>query len=348
MAARQPDFDIVVLGAGPAGCATAILAAQNGLRIALLEREVFPRHRPGETLHPGVEPLLRQLGLDCALLSAGFLRHRGNWVRWPSELRFEPFGEDDGGSWLGFQAWRASFDALMLERARELGVEILQPCHATELLRDAAGVTGFQTQDGPVTARISIDAAGGGHWLARKLALQIKRYSPQLITRFGYVLGDCPVRDDAPALVADEAGWTWTARVQPGRYQWTRLSWLKHHQKPGPPNELHKLAPEGPMRAADVTWRMVTKPAGPGYFLVGDAAAVLDPASSHGVLKALMSGMMAAHFGGKVVRNEVPEQESSFAYGKWLGDWFEKDVARLRELYSQLPHCDWLSRNNFD
>jgi flavin-dependent dehydrogenase len=48
-------------------------------------------------------------------------------------------------------------------------------------------------------------------------------------------------------------------------------------------------------RGADVTWRIISPAAGPGFFLVGDAVAVLDPASSHGVLKALMTGMMAAH-----------------------------------------------------
>ncbi|MBA4535538.1 hypothetical protein H1196_23700 [Brevibacillus halotolerans] len=47
---------------------------------------------------------------------------------------------------------------------------------------------------------------------------------------------------------------------------------------------------------ADMTWRVITQLGGPGgYFLIGDAATVLDPASSHGVLKAVMSGMMAGN-----------------------------------------------------
>jgi flavin-dependent dehydrogenase len=342
MDAREIDFDVIVLGAGPAGCAAAILCAQSALKVALLEREAFPRHRSGETLHPGVEPLLRQLGLDSALQASGFLRHRGNWVRWPSELRFEAFGEDESGPWMGFQAWRSTFDALMLDRARQLGVAVQQPCRATRPLLDGIRVTGVQTTSGPLTARFVIDAAGSGHWLGHKLSLPLRRYSPRLIVRFGYVKGDCAARDEAPALVADEGGWIWIARVRPQLYQWTKLSWL---EGPPPkdliPDELRGLDPSGPIRAADVTWRIITKPAGPGYFLVGDAAALLDPAASHGVLKGLMSGMMAAYLLNKIVSERVSEQEALQEYCQWLAGWFESDVGRLRSLYARLPGCDW-------
>ena len=347
MAARENDFDVIVLGAGPAGCAAAILCAQNSLRVTLLEREVFPRHRPGETLHPGVEPLLQQLGLGDALGAAGFLRHRGIWVRWESELRFEPFGADDDGPWSGFQAWRATFDALMLERARHSGVVVRQPCRATGLMLDGVRVTGVRSSCRPLTARFVIDATGGGHWLARKLSLTIRRYSPRLMVRFGYVRGDCAVRDDAPALVADDAGWTWTARVRPQLYNWTRLSWRARRQSDtAPPEELRDLVPQGPARAADVTWRRVTEPAGPGYFLVGDAAALLDPAASHGVLKGLMSGMMAAHLCTRIIKDGASEQQAAREYRRWLAGWFEADVARLSELYARLPQCDWLPHND--
>lgn len=342
MATREIDFDVVVLGAGPAGCAAAILCAQNGLKVALLERETFPRHHAGETLHPGVEPLLRQLGLDGALLAAGFLRHRGNWVRWPSELRFEAFGEDARGRWMGFQAWRATFDSLMLNRVRQLGVSVHQPCRAIRPLSDGIRVTGVQTSLGPLTARFVIDAAGSGHWLGQRLSLPIRRYSPRLLVRFGYVKGDCTARDDAPAIVADEAGWTWTARVRPKLYQWTRLSWLEGQRpKDSIPDELQGLKPYGPVRAADVTWRIVTTPAGPGYFLVGDSAAQLDPVASHGVLKGLMSSLMAAYLISKIVRDRVSEEQARQEYSRWLAGWFETDVRRMRALYARLPGCNW-------
>src|SRR4051812_35168753 len=50
-------FDLAVVGGGPAGCAAAIWAAKCGLQTVLMEAREFPRKRPGETLHPGVEAL---------------------------------------------------------------------------------------------------------------------------------------------------------------------------------------------------------------------------------------------------------------------------------------------------
>src|ERR1700677_3173603 len=108
--------DVLILGGGPAGCAAAIQCAQVGLRVVVAEAKAFPRHRPGETLHPGVEPVLRQLGAMEAVEAAGFPRHEGNWVQWGTPPRFEAFGRGDEGPWRGFQAWRATFDALLLER----------------------------------------------------------------------------------------------------------------------------------------------------------------------------------------------------------------------------------------
>ena len=57
------DPQVIVLGGGPAGTATAIRCVQSGLRVALVERESFPRHRPGETQHPGI--LLLILSADA-------------------------------------------------------------------------------------------------------------------------------------------------------------------------------------------------------------------------------------------------------------------------------------------
>ena len=96
--------------------------------------------------------------------------------------------------------------------------------------------------------------------------------------------------------------------------------------------------PVGKVRGADVeSWRVVVPAAGLGYFLVGDAAAVLDPASSHGVLKAIMSGMMAAHLVTQVVHHDASESLAVQMYSDWIRRWFDHDVAGLRALYARLP-----------
>ena len=82
---------------------------------------------------------------------------------------------------------------------------------------------------------------------------------------------------------------------------------------------------------------MVERPAGPGYVCVGDAACVLDPAASHGVLKALMSGMMAAHVIAERVAGGASGDQAIRAYTSWLTRLFRADVAALTELYRTHP-----------
>jgi flavin-dependent dehydrogenase len=330
-------LDAVILGAGPAGCAAGIGLARAGLAVALLEGAPFPRDRPGETLHPGAEALFDQLGVRAEVLAAGYLRHRGTWVEWGREATFVPFGADEAGPWLGFQAWGADLDARLLAQARAAGVQVLQPCRAERPLLSGGRVRGVVSSKGLIESSYLIDASGGRHWLARRLRLPLERYSPPLRVRYGYRAGACPARDDAPALVADAEGWTWSAHVRPGLYQWTRLTFAGPPGQ-GPPAELRPLAPVGPVRGAEVSWRRVTAPAGPGYFLTGDAAAVLDPTSSHGVLRALLSGAQAAYLIGKVLAEGVPEAVAADAYARWLGEGVRKDVANLWGLYASLRH----------
>src|SRR5262249_55951811 len=164
-----------------------------------------------------------------------------------------------------------------------------------------------------------IDASGGAHWLARQLDIPLQFASPRLIARYGYAQGSCPERDDAPEIAADKCGWSWSARIAPGLYHWTRLALAANAPKvAGPPEILSGWRSVSRKRGADVTWRIVARPAGPGYVCVGDAAAVIDPASSHGVLKALMSGMMAAHVLAQVVSGTAADLAAIETYASWV------------------------------
>lgn len=85
-----------------------------------------------------------------------------------------------------------------------------------------------------------------------------------------------------------------------------------------------------------MTWRQVPSSAGNGYFLAGDAAFVLDPASSHGVLRALMSGMMAAHVIKQIVDGVADEHTAVASYCRWTRDRFQEDVRQLSTSYRKL------------
>ncbi|WP_254567346.1 NAD(P)/FAD-dependent oxidoreductase [Oscillatoria sp. HE19RPO] len=338
------EVDVAIAGSGPGGTAAAIALAQQGFRVAIAEAEPFPRDRPGETLHPGIEPLLQQLGVGSRLLTAGFLRHPGNWIQWEGNRRFEPFGSDETGPWQGFQAWRADFDTILRDRAVELGVKVHQPCRALHPIVSQNRVIGIATNQGEIKAKFAVDATGSRQWLAKQLKLAIHPFSPPLIAHYGYGEGDCPIRDDAPAIVAGDQGWIWTAKVRPQLYQWTRLDFTHQPlEKNWQPPEFKTLKPWKKPAVADVTWRQVSPPAGPGYFLVGDAATILDPASSHGVLKAVMSGMMAAHLITQLLQEKAFEGQVITGYSQWMETWFQKDIETLRNLYALLSNApDWV------
>src|SRR5438046_7602251 len=157
-------MDLVVIGAGPAGCAAAISAAQIGLRVLLVERLAFPRHRPGETLPPGVEPLLRQLGVWDEIESAGFIRHPGQQVAWAGESKFSSFGGTEEDPWLGFQAWRPVLDAILLRHAAAVGVEVWQPCSAVSSVMRDGRVMGVVTVRGELRVSYVVIDTGGGGW----------------------------------------------------------------------------------------------------------------------------------------------------------------------------------------
>jgi flavin-dependent dehydrogenase len=340
------DFDVVVVGGGPGGCAAAITCAQSGLKVALLEKSIFPRHHPGETLHPGVEPILKQLNVWDAVQHAGFLRHRGTEIEWFEPRRFEAFGADALGDWLGFQAWRADFDSILIERAKLAGVRVIHPCSALRPMVTNDRVTGVFTNRGEFTAKFTIDATGSVGWIENHLSLGKQCLTPKLIARFGYVSGKCPARDDNPLIVADPEGWTWTARIRPHLYQWTRLDLTEESiPKDWHPLEYDGMTQFGSVKSADVTWQLVQKTAGAGFFIVGDAAAVIDPAAARGVLKALMSGIMAAHLIGRSIESVISrssqvtqiETHCIETYQQWLKDWFWHDVTNLKNLYAQFP-----------
>jgi flavin-dependent dehydrogenase len=336
--------DVIVIGAGPAGCATAIWCAQQRLRVTILEELSFPRHRPGETLHPGINSLFKQLGIDKSIEDANFLRFTGQWVTWSGETHFQNFGQDEKGVWHGYQAIRSHLDSILLERARELGVTVLLRCKPIKPLFEKERIVGIQTANGNIKGKYVVDATGGLHWLGNYLGSELYRASPRLTAYYAYYQGSCPARDAVPALVGNSNGWTWTAKITENIYNWTHLSFqpldikkIRHY-----PDEFQDLKSYGSIRGSDVTWRLVTNACGAGYFMVGDAAFVLDPLSSRGVVKAILSGIRVGNLIVRILNKHLTEAAAFIDYQTWLNHWFDQDVDQMKQFYLSLNNSlDW-------
>jgi flavin-dependent dehydrogenase len=321
-------LDLLILGAGPAGCVAAIQARRAGLSVLIVEAAGRARPVPGETLHPGIEPLFARLGLRDAVLAANFHRHHGIWIEWNEPRRFEAYGGDTDGPWLGFQADRGRLNEILLNAALELGTELKQSTTPEALLITPSGVKGIVANGSELRARWTADGTGRQAWLARQLSSATQRCSPPMLARFGWSDETHSDLDGQPCIKAEPHGWSWVAPLGGGRAAWVSLTVS---------NPIESCAmPIG----TDVSWRIHRDCAGSGYFLLGDAAAVLDPLSSHGVLRATMSGMLCGHLAALHQRRQISERDVIDQYRSWLTQQFDADVSALSELYHRHPSED--------
>jgi flavin-dependent dehydrogenase len=331
------DIEVVVLGGGPAGAAAAITAAQAGLRAVLVYEPDLSRKLVSDAVHPGVEPLLTKLGVAGCIEQQDFPRYAGHWVTWDSGPKFVPFGSDHRGPWLGWHLWRPSFDDVLRAHARTLNVELREE-RCIDVIVERGRVSGVRTTHGEIRSQFLIDATGRGRFLSRRLGLGDLFASPRLRANFGLAQGKNPTGDPGPAFTVSSDGWKWVACVRPHLYSWIRLTWSSSLIRINPiPTEFSGLRALAPARGADVTWRLVKEPAGDGYFIVGDAAVTVDPACSHGVLRALMTGIMGGFASAKVLRSAVSPGIAAHNYTDWLSKWFDDDVGQLRNLYARAP-----------
>lgn len=321
----RPATDVLVLGAGPAGCAAALRARLAGLSVTVLEARKTPQVAPGETLHPGAEPLLAQLGMREALLSAGFHRHEGVWWRAHQDEapRFVPYGEDLNGPWRGFQADRMALQALMQDAVRDAGATLVTGAPLEKALVGANGqVLGVVAHGHPHLASWTLDATGHRAWLAEALGLPVTLRSPPLGVRFGWshASGKHPgAVSGQPSFTFTPQGWLWRAPLAPGRHAWAELA-IGQSADACPPGR-------------DVTWRLRLPCAGAGYVLLGDSAAVLDPSSSHGVMRALMSGIQASHWIAAWRHQGLAAAAVARAHRHWTLERFEHDAQALQHFY---------------
>ena len=282
-----------------------------------------PRMSPGETLHPGIEPLLKQLGVLDQVLEAGFRRHRGIWIERGGPRRFVPYGEDADGPWLGFQADRQTLHRILQQAAVDARATLIRDTRPEAVLMAGKRVTGVIVRGNHFRAPWTVDATGRSAWLARKLELPVKVCSPPLGARFGWCDEDSARLEGQPSFVFRDDGWDWRAPLGDNRSAWVEL----------------RIGESGGRHPAgvDLTWQLRPECAGPGFFLLGDAAATLDPSSSHGVLHSLMSGILAGHLVEEWRRSGAGEACVVDAYQAWLCAQFEHQERRLRQHYADSP-----------
>jgi flavin-dependent dehydrogenase len=310
--------DVVVVGGGPGGSSASTHLARAGLRVALFEREVFPRFHVGESLLPATLPVLERLGVHHAVAAQGFQVKRGASFFDQESGREQTFYFQEGKPWPShtYQVPRAQFDAVLLEHARAQGVAVRQPASVEAADFDAAGVT--VTVAGPartetVRARFLVDASGRDGFLASRVGARERVPNLGKVALFAHFRGAAraPGRDEGNIQIhVFDDGWFWWI---PLAGDVTSVGSVLHARTvrawPGPLEHLyaemirrcHRVAAglAGAERVSSLhrvaNFAYVNRPVvGDRFLAVGDAIAFVDPIFSGGVHIALQTGEMAA------------------------------------------------------
>ncbi len=308
--------DLIVVGAGPGGSATAYYASRSGLEVLLLDRQEFPRDKPcGDGLMPHAAEEISLMGL-------------GDWLSEPHHGKFSGFSIYTQTAYLrqkvpptlhgphGYVAARQETDARLVARAKEAGADFRSGVRATKLLRSPAGnVTGVEVASNGETLRyetplvVAADGVGGfaGEGMkAHQNSVARRQY-------FRNVSG--PNHEDLHVFVTKDmnergAGYGWVfyfgdgqANVGAGVSTKTLARtgrnlkdfYDRFLEEPELADWLEGAEPEGPAKSWSLKMGMWgAKRYAQGLMTVGDAASMIHPISGEGVGYAIESGRLAA------------------------------------------------------
>ena len=316
-------YDALVIGGGPAGSTVSNLLAQAGRRVAVLERDRFPRFHIGESLLPWTEPVLERLGVLEDLRRSDLVDKRGATFRHErGDARYSMVFDRalEPSPPATFQVERAHFDQLLLDRARQRGATVLEGWRAVDVDLDRRSGrrvrvlvdTGADRRT--LSARLLVDASGQAGFLAKRLSL--RRLDPALrnvalFAHFEGVSWDQSVPPgDIQVISREDMGWVWLIPLGGGKTSvgvvrpqndWKRVTGPDHllllaelERSSVVARQLRAARLRGPVRRqADFSYS-TRRYAGPNWLLAGDAGSFLDPVFSTGVLLALQSGLDAA------------------------------------------------------
>ena len=328
--------DVAVIGGGPAGSTAAALLARRGYKVIALEKAHHPRFHIGESLLPMNLPLFERLGVLDKVRAMGVFKPGADFEadneRGYNTYQFaRALGRSPPHA---YQVWRQDFDRMLYDHARECGVDAREGHEVIaaeqtgprdsqlEVRSDTAG--SYQIQ-----ARYVVDASGRDAFLAAKKKLRRKNDQHQSAAIFGHFRGaERRAGEDAGniSIYSFEHGWMWMIplpndvmsvgavcrpeylKQRKGRTVEFLLETLQRNRALWRRIDRAELI-DGEVRVTGNYSYDSTRMAAPGWVLVGDAFAFLDPVFSSGVYLAMSGAEQAAAAVDVALRN--PSREAS-------------------------------------
>ena len=349
-------FDVIIAGGGPAGSSAAIHLARKDIRVLLVEQKKFPRPKLcGEFISPECVRHFENLGVADAIKTSGptaltetvFYSARGHHVTVPSNWFGDPAA-------LGLS--RAVMDHVLLQRARDCGVNVLEATTISEPILEGSDVRGVRLKtnghDEEYFAPLTIDATGRAHILSRKLHPSEPRSKAKLIA-FKVHLRNTRVAPNACEIYFYPDGYGGLSSVEGDISNLCFIisaEQVKRHYS-NPELVMREMVMKN-QRAAytlaqaqiesewlSASWerfgRQQPSPA-KGLLAIGDSAAFIDPFSGSGMLMAFESGELAADV---IVRHRDKLQTNELC-ANYAAEYGQKFDSRLRI-------CGWLRRLAF-
>ncbi len=354
---HERRFDVVVVGAGPAGSTTALRLARAGFSVAIVDAARFPRWKPcGEFMSPGCLPLLRELGVYDEVAALGARPVRGMVLHAADRRasgRFTTVGRATAPSDYGWAVRRERFDEVLLRAAQRTGaIELFEQTRVTGLLRDAHGTVDGVTMRGrdggsrELRAHYTIGADGVHSQVASELG--VRRETPWLrklafTTRYGGVAWG-----DRAEVHLFPGGFVACAPVDGGlvsvnlvldRELWRREraprdalldSWLARLPAIGP--RLASGHRVDPVRGIGSMACTTTRQVFAGAALVGDACGYVDPVTGEGIFLALKGAELLAR---SVTRALHTGRRDAAALAPYARDW-RREIAPHNRLATLL------------
>lgn len=309
--------NILIIGAGPAGSAAAILLARRGFQVQLVERASLgetDRSKIGESLPPAVKPLLESLETWETFQGADHLKCYGNKSFWGNDkASYTDFISQPPG--YGWHIDRSAFEQMLLKKAQSKGVIVA----ANTNLREACWEQDhwrveWKTKEGNTIQKsfdFIIDASGRHSWLARQQGVD-RLYEDSQLALVTFLQSRQPPSAAASLIETVADGWWYSANIpnnkmataflckpnKTQRAQWlTETGWWRLLQQA--PQTLDRLLQADchwshPPRFVSADSSILERTYGAGWVAIGDAAMTYDPIASHGIMMALVSARDAS------------------------------------------------------
>lgn len=307
--------DVAVVGAGPAGAASALALARRGYDVLLLERARLPRSKTcGEYLSPGVAARLLAIGAGALLAGCDARPVPGMEIISPHGHVLRISYCQDGTPLPAYTLPRITLDAALVELARAAGVRLMDtfvartPMLEEGTVRGVVGTHGGETTT--VHARMTIIADGARSVLVRQLGLARRVRWPDRMALVAYYAGGPELRDGYGQMHVARGGYCGIAplshdrsnvavvmaRGAPGQSTGTATAryerWIRDHP-------VLRATLAGCQRVTSVrglapVGSRCVRPWAPGALVVGDAAGFFDPFTGEGIYRALRGAEMAA------------------------------------------------------